>query len=88
MRQEAITTVRRDGARCLSVCADPFEQHFEPSELAKLWRLDATTIRRMFQDEPGVLKIGKSNRRDGKRDYVTLRIPKNVAERVYRERTK
>jgi len=35
-----------------------------------------------------VLKIGKSNRRDGKRDYITLRIPKSVAERVYREKSK
>ena len=39
----------------------------------------------MFQDQPGVLKLGKSNRRDGKRDYVTLRIPQSVAERVYQE---
>ncbi len=88
MRQHAISTVQHNGARGLAVCADPFEQHFEPGELAELWRLDASTIRRMFQDEPGVLKIGKSNRRDGKRDYVTLRIPTSVAERVYRERTK
>jgi len=88
MRQHAISTVQRDGARGPAVCADPFEQHFEPSELAALWRLNSTTIRRMFQDHPGVLKIGKSNRRDGKRDYITLRIPKSVAERVYREKSK
>jgi hypothetical protein len=42
----------------------------------------------MFQDEPGVLKIGKENRRNGKRDYVTLRIPEAVARRVYEERTR
>ena len=42
----------------------------------------------MFQDEPGVLKIGKSNRRDGKRDYVTLRIPEDIARRVYVDRTR
>lgn len=65
---------------------NPFERHFEPRELAELWKLDPTTIRRLFQDEPGVLKIGKTNRRDGKRDYVTLRIPASVAERIYRER--
>jgi hypothetical protein len=88
MRPNAISTVRRDSARCPAVFADPFEHHFEPRELAELWKYDATTIRRMFQDEPGVLKIGKSNRRDGKRDYVTLRIPRSVAERVYRERSK
>ncbi|HXP83736.1 MAG TPA: hypothetical protein VN841_03405 [Bryobacteraceae bacterium] len=65
-----------------------FARHFTATELAEIWKLDETTIRRVFLDEPGVLKIGKSNRRDGKRDYVTLRIPESVALRVYQERTK
>jgi hypothetical protein len=65
-----------------------FARHFTASELGGLWKLDETTIRRMFQDEPGVLKIGKSNRRDGKRDYVTLRIPETGALRVYAARTR
>jgi hypothetical protein len=63
------------------------ERHFTPQELAELWRLDETTIRRIFQDEPGVLRIGKLKRHDGKRDYVTLRIPESVANRVYDKRT-
>ena len=65
-----------------------FERHFTADELGEIWKLDPTTIRRMFQDEPGVLKIGKANRRDGKRDYVTLRIPEAVALRVYQERSR
>src|SRR3974377_1233880 len=64
---------------------DPFERHFTPKELADLWRLDESTVRRLCQDEPGVLKIGKVGRR-GKRDYVTLRIPATTAARFYRER--
>ena len=60
-----------------------FERHFTPQELAELWKLDESTIRRMFIDEPGVMAVGKSARRDGKRDYVTLRIPESVAKRVY-----
>ena len=40
---------------------------------------------RMFQDEPGVLKIGQTGRRS-KRDYVTLRIPASTAARFYQER--
>ncbi len=67
---------------------DPFERHFSAQELAQLWVLDESTIRRIFQDVPGVLKIGKSERRDGKRDYVTLRIPESVARRLYMERTR
>jgi hypothetical protein len=42
----------------------------------------------MFIDEPGVLVYGKEHRRDGRRDYVTLRIPASVAEAVYRRRTR
>ena len=63
-----------------------FGRHFSAAELAKIWKLNETTIRRIFQDEPGVFKIGKSDRR--KRDYVTLRIPEAVALRVYAERSK
>jgi len=68
------------------VQTDPFERHYTPKELAELWRLDESTVRRMFQDEPGVLKIGETGRR-GKRDYVTLRIPPSTAARFYRART-
>lgn len=64
---------------------DPFERHYTPQELAELWRLDESTVRRMFQDEPGVLRIGQTGRR-AKRDYVTLRIPASIAARFYRKR--
>jgi hypothetical protein len=63
-----------------------FEKHFTPQELAELWRLDESTVRRMFLEEPGVMVNGKEKRRDGKRQYVTLRIPASVAERAYARR--
>jgi hypothetical protein len=63
-----------------------FERHFTPHELAELWKFDESTIRRMFIDEPGVLVYGKERRRDGCRDYVTLRIPESVARKVYERR--
>ena len=62
--------------------ASPFERHYTPKELAELWQLDESTIRRIFQDEPGVMNIGQAGRRN-KRDYVTLRIPESVVQRVY-----
>jgi hypothetical protein len=65
-----------------------FEHHYTPRELAELWKFDESTIRRMFIDEPGVLIYGKERRRDGRRDYVTLRIPESVAQRVYERRTR
>jgi hypothetical protein len=70
------------------VIADPFERHYTPQELGALWGFDPTTIRRMFIDEPGVLKLGSQSRRDGKREYITLRIPASVALRVYQRRTR
>jgi hypothetical protein len=57
------------------------EPHFTPAELAELWGVDPETIRNVFRNEPGVLKLGNSN---GKRTYITLRIPESVAERVHR----
>ena len=65
-----------------------FEPHYRPKDLAKLWGLDESTVRRLFQDEPGVLKIGRTGRRDGKRDYVSIRIPESVALRVHQERSR
>lgn len=59
-----------------------FERHFTPKQLAELWLLHESTIRRLFIDEPGVLKYGGPFRR-GRRGYFTLRIPESVAKRVY-----
>lgn len=60
-----------------------FERHFTPKQLAELWLLHESTIRRLFLDEPGVLKYGNSYSRSGRREYITLRIPESVARRVY-----
>lgn len=68
--------------------AAAFERHFSPQELADMWGFDPNTIRRMFIDEPGVLKIGKQARRDGKRSYVSVRIPASVAQRVHARKTR
>ncbi len=45
------------------------EQHFTPSQIAKQWGLSVYTVRRMFADVPGVLKIGQKGK------HVSLRIP-------------
>lgn len=71
-----------------SVEPDALERHYTAEEIARTWSLSTTYIRQIFQEENGVFKIGKSNRRDGKRDYMTLRIPESVMRRVHRERTR
>jgi hypothetical protein len=51
--------------------------------LAKAWSVSPDTIRAIFRNEPGVLKIGRAAGRF-RRTYVTLRIPEEVAMRVHR----
>jgi hypothetical protein len=64
------------------------EPHYSPQQLAVLWGFDASTIRRMFADEPGVLKEGKRARRDGKRQYLSIRIPASIAQRVHERKAR
>ena len=60
----------------------PAERHYTPAEVAKLWHLNVETVRRVFQDEPGVLVI-QGPLKKGKRPYKTLRIPHSVLTRVH-----
>ena len=57
------------------------ERCYTPSEVAALWRLSVEMIRRLFQNEPGVMVIQGAIRK-GKRPYKTIRIPHSVLERV------
>lgn len=63
---------------------EAIEELYTPQDLAKKWKLHPTTIQRLFVDEPGVLVYGKEDRRDGKRQYITIRIPVSVANSVYK----
>jgi hypothetical protein len=63
-----------------------FERHYSPAELAEIWGVSENTVRRIFQDQPDVLKISKTKK--GKRAYETLRIPASVVRRVHVERSK
>src|SRR6266849_11071095 len=61
-----------------------FEKHYCVSEVAELWGLSERTIRRIFADEPGVIKWENGETRF-KRGYTTLRIPESVVQRVHRK---
>lgn len=58
------------------------ERHFTPQELADIWKVSVQTIREIFQNEDGVLKIGRDGTRTRRR-YKTLRIPESVVQRVH-----
>ncbi len=60
---------------------DSFENHYTVQEIAEKWHLSETIIRKLFRDEPGVMRIDSPESRF-KRGYCTLRVPESVAERV------
>jgi hypothetical protein len=59
-----------------------YERHYTLAELGELWNLSADTVRRMFENEPGVL-VFENPVRSSSRRFRTLRIPESVAQRVY-----
>jgi hypothetical protein len=63
--------------------AAPAEQHYAPNEIAARWCLNVETIRRMFQNEPGIVVL-QGPIKKGKRPYKTIRIPHSVLERVHK----
>jgi hypothetical protein len=65
------------------------EKHYTIYEIAELWTISPEKVRRLFQDAPGVLKIGDraplTKRKT--RPHVMLRIPQSVLERFHEERS-
>ena len=59
-----------------------FEKHYSVQEVAELWGYSENTIRRIFQDEKGVLKQGRPETRF-KRKRFQLSIPESVLIRVH-----
>lgn len=61
------------------------ERTLSVQDAAGLLKLSDSKVRRIFQDEPGVIRIGEPSKRLGsklKRRYYTLRIPESVYQRV------
>ena len=61
---------------------EAIEKHFRPQDLVKTWNLSLRTIKRMFEGEPGVLKISLTR---GLKPAArgTWRIPESVVRRVH-----
>lgn len=58
------------------------EPVFTAEEIATSKKLHPATVRRMFLDEPGVIRMGHGPVR-GRGQYFTLRIPASVLRRVF-----
>ena len=62
------------------------EKHYTPTELSALWNLAPSKVRELFENEPGVMRIGEGSRKEGrsiKRGYFSMRIPESVMVRVH-----
>lgn len=62
------------------------ERHYTPTEIGEAWSLDEKTIRKLFADEPDVLRIDRPEGRN-KRGYCSLRVPESVVLLVHRRLT-
>lgn len=61
------------------------ERHYSVAEVAEMWQISPNAVRKLFQNEPGVLALGDVRPKYGRRrGYVTLRIPQSVLDRVHR----
>ena len=58
------------------------EQKFTTNELAAKAKLHPSMIRKLFMDEPGVIRVGHDGGRL-KRQYFKLLIPESVAKKVF-----
>lgn len=64
------------------------EKHYTVSQIAEAWGINDDTVRRLFADEPGVLRFSFPRTLQRKKaPYITLRIPASVLDRVYQKRS-
>lgn len=68
------------------------ERHYSVADLAEIWNIHTKTVRSLFSEEPDVIRISRQTShhkrpprpsRGRPRDWVMLRIPESVAQRVY-----
>ena len=62
------------------------EQHYTPQQIAEMWGVSAEWVRQRFAAEAGVVRIGSSSRRVGRRlvrGRYTLRIPESTLRHVH-----
>jgi hypothetical protein len=65
-----------------------FEKHHTVAEVAALWSVSASTIRRIFGSLPGVVKLGRIKTSRGPRRYRKLLIPDGIMRTQYAALTK
>jgi hypothetical protein len=67
----------------VEACPEYETKHFTVDQVAAMWMLSADVVRRLFENEPGVVVI-RSTGGKIRRSYRTLRIPASVVDRVHK----
>lgn len=62
------------------------EKHWTIPELSERWGYSEDVIRRWFLDKPRPGVLRQSERRRGKREYISLRVSESAAAAVYAEK--
>lgn len=57
------------------------DRHLTLAEVAAMWNISHEKARRLFQNEPGVLRFTQRSA-FGRREYSSYRVPESVARRV------
>jgi hypothetical protein len=63
------------------------ERHYTPQQVAEMWGLSDETVRKMFAEESGVLKVSASRLLRNTKRRISLRIPASVLQRVHEQRS-
>ncbi len=62
------------------------DELYTPKEIAARWKMSVDVVRRIFRAEAGILELSAVSKRLRRR--TEIRIPRQVLERVERERTR
>jgi hypothetical protein len=68
----------------MSVTPAATEQHYSVQQISQMWGISDASVRRLFEDQPGVLAIWmpRLQRNRKHKPHVLLRIPASVVERL------
>jgi hypothetical protein len=61
-----------------------FEKHYFVKDIAELWGFSNDVVRRIFENEPGVIRVGRPEGLH-RRKYFSIRVPESVMRRVHRK---
>ncbi len=64
-----------------------FERHFSIKEVAETWSLSEDVVRRLFENEPDIIRIGHGETLHRRRHW-TFKIPESAMRRVHRRITR